>query len=81
MITEINKDYLKKTIIQACEEIKNITDEIINNGMDELQELHISISFPNGYDTHPTIDIQKKYTKYIPVTEEMLETLMNEENK
>ena len=75
MYTEINKDYLKKTIIQACEEIKNITDEIIDNGMDELQELYISISFPNGYDTHPTIDIQKKYTKYIPLTDEILETL------
>lgn len=75
MAERINKDYLKKTIIQACEEIKSITDEIINNGMDELQELYISISFPNGYDTHPTIDIQKKYTKYIPVTDEILETL------
>ena len=75
MYTEINKDYLKKTIIQACDEIKNITDEIIDNGMDELQELYISISFPNGYDTHPTIDIQKKYTKYIPLTDEILETL------
>lgn len=74
MAERINKDYLKKTILQACEEIKSITDEIIDNGMDELQELYISISFPDGYGSHPTIDIQKKYTKYIPVTDEMIET-------
>lgn len=75
MTERINKDYLKKLILQACNEIKNITDEIIDNGMDELQTLNISISFPDGEETYPTIDIQKKYRKYITLTDEIIETL------
>lgn len=72
----MNKKYLKAVLIQACEDIKNSADEIIN-GIDELNNIVISIHFIDN-DSYPHIHINKDYNKYITFTNEIERSLFND---
>lgn len=71
----MNKKYLKTVLIQACEDIKNSADEIVN-GIDELNNIIISISFIN--DSYPSININKNYNKYVTFTKEIERSLFDD---
>lgn len=71
----MNKKYLKTVLIQACEDIKNSADEIID-GIDELNNIVISISFID--DSYPSINIDKNYNKYVTFTSEIERSLLDD---
>ena len=71
----MNKKYLKAVLIQACEDIKNSADEIIN-GIDELNNIVISISFID--DSYPSINIDKNYNKYVTFTKEIERSIFDD---
>ena len=74
MNAQINKEFLKESILQACEDIKGSVDNIIAN-IDVMGKLNITISVTG--DTFPEINISGDYTKYVTVTDKILEAAMN----
>ena len=71
----MNKKYLKSVLIQACKDIENSVDEIVE-GIDELNDVTISIHFIN--DSYPSIHINKDDNKYVTFTSEIENTLLEE---
>lgn len=71
----MNKKYLKAVLIQACKDIENSVDEIVE-GIDEINKINISIEFIN--DSYPNIHINKDYNKYVTFTSEIENTLLEE---
>lgn len=71
----MNKKYLKAVLIQACKDIENSVDKIVE-GIDELNDVTISIHFIN--DSYPNIHINKDYNKYVTFTSEIENTLLEE---
>ena len=74
MNTQVNKDFLKESILQACEDIKSSVDDIVAN-IDAMGNLSITISVTG--DTFPEINISGSYTKYVTATDKILEVAMN----
>lgn len=74
MGVQVNKGFLKESILQACEDIKSSVDDIIAN-IDAMGNLDITISVTG--DTYPEINISGDYTKYVSVTDKILEVAMN----
>ena len=74
MNIQVNKEFLKESILQACEDIKSSVDDIIAN-IDAMGNLDITISVTD--DTFPEINISGDYTKYVTVTDKILEAAMN----
>ena len=74
MLMKFNKGLLKEAITQACDDIKNDIDKIIDD-IDELHSMTISICCDGDY--MPYIDVAKCYTKYITITDK-IEDLLNE---
>ena len=74
MGVQVNKEFLKESILQACEDIKSSVDDIIAN-IDEMGNLDITISVTG--DTYPEINISGDYTKYVSVTDKILEVAKN----
>jgi hypothetical protein len=71
----MNKQYLKAVLIQACKDIENSINEIAK-GVDELNDITISIHFTN--DLYPNIHIIKDYNKYITFTNEIEGSLLDD---
>ena len=71
----VNKRFMRESLIQACEDIKNSADEIIG-GIDELDSLTVSIKFVDG--CFPIIHINKDYDKYVTCTDEIQNILLKE---
>lgn len=71
----MNKKYLKAVLIQACKDIENSIDEIVE-GIDEINKINISIEFID--DSYPNIHINKDYNKYVTFTSEIENTLLEE---
>lgn len=71
----MNKKYLKAVLIQACKDIENSVDEIVE-GIDEINKINISIEFID--DSYPNIHINKDYNKYVTFTSEIENTLLEE---
>lgn len=71
----MNKKYLKAVLIQACKDIENSVDEIVE-GIDELNNIVISISFID--DSYPSINIDKNYNKYVTFTNEIERSLFDD---
>lgn len=74
MGVQVNKEFLKESILQACEDIKSSVDDIIAN-IDAMGNLDITISVTG--DTYPEINISGDYTKYVSVTDKILEVAKN----
>ena len=74
MDVQVNKEFLKESILQACEDIKNSVDDIVAN-IDAMGNLNITISVTG--DTFPEINISGSYTKYVTATDKILEVAMN----
>ena len=74
MDVQVNKEFLKESILQACEDIKSSVDDIVAN-IDAIGNLNITISV-TGY-TFPEINISGSYTKYVTVTDKILGVSMN----
>lgn len=70
-----NKRFIKESLIQACEDIKNSADEIVC-GIDELDSLTISINFVGG--GFPIIHINKDYDKYVTCTDKIQDIFLEE---
>lgn len=75
MTESLNKEFLKEAIIQACEDIKNSIDKIID-GIDKLNNLDITISCTNN--ECPVIHVYKGYDKFITINDKMTMALLNE---
>lgn len=71
----MNKKYLKAVLIQACKDIENSVDEIVE-GIDEINKINISIEFID--ESYPNIHINKDYNKYVTFTSEIENTLLEE---
>ena len=74
MDVQVNKEFLKESILQACEDIKSSVDDIVAN-IDAIGNLNITISVTG--DTFPEINISGSYTKYVTVTDKILGVSMN----
>lgn len=70
----MNKEFIKESIIQACEDIKSNVDGILDN-IDELSYLNITIDIND--EEMPSIRINSDYTKWITVTDKLCEVAMN----
>lgn len=75
MTESFNKEFLKEAIIQACEDIKNSIDRIID-GIDKLNNLDITISCTDN--ECPVIRVYKGYDKFITINDKMKMALLNE---
>ena len=74
MDVQVNKEFLKESILQACEDIKSSVDDIVAN-IDAMGNLSITINVTG--DTFPEINISGSYTKYVTATDKILEVAMN----
>lgn len=74
MGVQVNKEFLKESILQACDDIKSSVDDIVAN-IDAMGNLNITISVTG--DTFPEINISGSYTKYVTATDKILEVAMN----
>lgn len=75
MVEKFNREFLRESIIQACEDIKNGVDTILSD-VDSLNCLTISICVEDN-DQFPYINIDKDYKKFVTVTDKILEVGMN----
>lgn len=75
MVEKFNRDFLRESIIQSCEDIKNGVDKILDD-VDSLNCLTISICVDNN-DQFPYISIDKDYKKFVTVTDKIQEAMMN----
>ena len=64
MNAQINKEFLKESILQACEDIKGSVDDIIAN-IDAMGNLNITISVTGG-DTFPDVPVFLRYPVSFP---------------
>lgn len=75
VVEKLNMEFLRESIIQACEDIKNGVDTILSD-VDSLNCLTISICVDDN-DQFPYINIDKDYKKFVAVTDKIQEAAMN----
>ena len=75
MVEKFNREFLRESIIQACEDIKNGVDTILSD-VDSLNYLTISICVEDNVQ-FPYISIDKDYKKFVTVTDKIQEVVMN----
>ena len=75
MVEKFNKEFLRESIIQSCEDIKNGVDKILDD-IDGLNYLTISICAEDNVQ-FPYISIDKDYKKFVTVTDKIQEAAMN----
>lgn len=75
MVEKFNREFLRESIIQACEDIKNGVDTILSD-VDSLNYLTISICVEDNVQ-FPYISIDKDYKKFVTVTDKIQEAVMN----
>jgi len=73
MVDKFNKEFLRESIIQACEDIKNGVDTIVSD-VDSLNYLTISICVEDNVQ-FPYISIDKDYKKFVTVTDKITEKI------
>lgn len=75
MVEKFNREFLRESIIQVCEDIKNGVDTILSD-VDSLNYLTISICVEDNVQ-FPYISIDKDYKKFVTVTDKIQEAVMN----
>ncbi len=75
MVEKFNREFLRESIIQACEDIKNGVDAILSD-VDSLNYLTISICVEGNVQI-PYISIDKDYKKFVTVTDKIQEVAMD----
>lgn len=79
MVEKLNREFLRESIIQSCEDIKNGVDKILDD-IDSLNYLTISICVEDNYQI-PYISIDKDYKKFVTltdkITDKIQEAMMN----
>ena len=75
VVEKLNREFLRESIIQACEDIKNGVDTILSD-VDSLNCLTISICVDDN-DQFPYISIDKDYKKFVTVNDKIQEAVMN----
>lgn len=73
MVEKFNREFLRESIIQACEDIKNGVDAILND-VDSLNYLTISICVEDNVQI-PYISIDKDYKKFVTVTDKITDKI------
>lgn len=73
MVEKFNKEFLRESIIQSCEDIKNGVDKILDD-VDSLNYLTISICVEDNYQ-FPYISINKDYKKFVTVTDKITDKI------
>lgn len=73
MVEKFNREFLRESIIQACEDIKNGVDTILSD-VDSLNYLTISICVEDNYQ-FPYISIDKDYKKFVTVTDKITDKI------
>jgi hypothetical protein len=73
MVEKFNREFLRESIIQACEDIKNGVDTIVSD-VDSLNYLTISICVEDNVQ-FPYISIDKDYKKFVTVTDKITEKI------
>ena len=73
MVEKLNKEFLRESIIQSCEDIKNGVDKILDD-IDSLNYLTISICVEDN-DQFPYISIDKDYKKFVTVTDKITDKI------
>ena len=76
MVEKLNKKFLRESIIQSCEDIKNGVDKILDD-IDSLNYLTISICVEDN-NQFPYISINKDYKKFVTLTDKIQEAAMND---
>ena len=76
VVEKLNREFLRESIIQACEDIKNGVDTILSD-VDSLNYLTISICVEDN-DQFPYINIDKDYKKFVTMTDKIQEAAMND---
>lgn len=75
VVEKFNREFLRESIIQACEDIKNGVDTILSD-VDSLNYLTISICVEDN-DQFPYINIDKDYKRFVTVTDKIQEAAMD----
>lgn len=75
MNIQVNKEFLKESILQACEDIKSGIDKILDD-VDSLNYLTISICVEDNVQI-PYISIDKDYKKFVTLTDKIQEAAMD----
>lgn len=75
MVEKFNREFLRESIIQSCEDIKNGVDKILDD-IDSMNYLTISICVEDNVQI-PYISIDKDYKKFVTVTDKIQEAMMN----
>ena len=75
MVEKFNREFLRESIIQACEDIKSGIDKILDD-VDSLNCLTISICVEDN-GQFPYINIDKDYKKFVAITDKIQEAAMN----
>lgn len=73
MVEKFNREFLRESIIQACEDIKNGVDTILSD-VDSLNYLTISICVEDNVQ-FPYISIDKDYKKFVTVTDKITDKI------
>lgn len=73
MVEKFNREFLRESIIQACEDIKNGVDTILSD-VDSLNYLTISICVEDNVQ-FPYISIDKDYKKFVTVTDKIQDAI------
>lgn len=73
MVEKFNREFLRESIIQACEDIKNGVDTILND-VDSLNYLTISICVEDNVQV-PYISIDKDYKKFVTLTDKIIDKI------
>lgn len=75
MVEKFNREFLRESIIQVCEDIKNGVNTILSD-IDSLNYLTISICVEDN-NQFPYISIDKDYKKFVMVTDKIQEAVIN----
>ena len=73
MVEKLNREFLRESIIQSCEDIKNEVDKILDD-IDSLNYLTISICVEDNVQI-PYISIDKDYKKFVTVTDKIQDAI------
>ena len=73
MVEKLNKEFLRESIIQSCEDIKTEVDKILDD-IDSLNYLTISICVEDNVQI-PYISIDKDYKKFVTVTDKIQDAI------
>lgn len=73
MVEKFNREFLRESIIQACEDIKSGIDKILDD-VDSLNYLTISICVEDNVQI-PYISIDKDYKKFVTVTDKIQDAI------